>query len=201
MNFLAHIFLSGEHEDLLLGNYMADFITNKQLRELPEDIQNGVFLHRKIDTFTDRHPEVKRCNHTIVAKHGKYTPVVMDIFFDYVLAQQWSKYTSQSYETFCQEKQRFLMNNLEKMPLKVQQRTSSMVNANFLSKYGEEAGIRDTYHRVSKRARYYNDWDAAFDDVMEHYDLIEVAFASFFMDMLHTVEEWVDRRLGRTITF
>lgn len=56
MNFLAHIYLSGNNELLKIGNFMADGIRGKQFEIYPKAIQNGILLHRAIDSFTDAHP-------------------------------------------------------------------------------------------------------------------------------------------------
>ncbi len=56
MNFLAHIYLSGDNDLMKIGNFMADGIHGKNLENFPLDIQKGIILHRFIDTFTDAHP-------------------------------------------------------------------------------------------------------------------------------------------------
>ena len=62
MNFLAHTYLSCSNEDLLVGNFLADFMKNKDIESLPSNILKGIDLHRKIDSFTDSHPAVKEVN-------------------------------------------------------------------------------------------------------------------------------------------
>ena len=58
MNYLAHIYLSGEDEDLMIGNFIADSVRGNQLADFPEGVRKGIVLHRKIDSYTDRHPVV-----------------------------------------------------------------------------------------------------------------------------------------------
>jgi len=60
MNFLAHIFLSQHNEDWMIGNLIADFISNRDLDSLNVGVREGVMMHRQIDTFTDSHPVVKK---------------------------------------------------------------------------------------------------------------------------------------------
>ncbi|MET0944640.1 MAG: DUF479 domain-containing protein, partial [Flavobacterium sp.] len=50
MNFLAHIYLSGDNDLIKIGNFMADGIRGKQFEHFPEDVQKGIILHRFIDT-------------------------------------------------------------------------------------------------------------------------------------------------------
>lgn len=56
MNFLAHLFLGRDTDDLLVGSYLGDFVKGEINGELPTDITRGILLHRHIDSFTDRHP-------------------------------------------------------------------------------------------------------------------------------------------------
>jgi acyl carrier protein phosphodiesterase len=39
---------------------MADGIRGKQFETYPQEIQNGITLHRAIDTFTDAHPVLEK---------------------------------------------------------------------------------------------------------------------------------------------
>ena len=63
MNYLAHIYLSGTHTELRFGNFIVDAVPGKEYDICTKGIQDGILLHRAIDTFTDQH--------TIFRKHGK----------------------------------------------------------------------------------------------------------------------------------
>ena len=57
MNYLAHSILSFTNGQLV-GNMIADFIKNNERENFPLEIQDGIKLHRFIDSFTDSHPAV-----------------------------------------------------------------------------------------------------------------------------------------------
>ena len=59
MNFLAHVYLSGSNIHLAVGNLIADRVKGKNIELLAPEIQEGVLLHRAIDTYTDQHPLVR----------------------------------------------------------------------------------------------------------------------------------------------
>ena len=82
MNYLAHLFLSCQDEDLVIGNFIADSIRNKEVATFSPAIQQGISLHRKIDAYTDSHPIVRLSTRRLHPHHHKYAPVVIDIFFD-----------------------------------------------------------------------------------------------------------------------
>ena len=56
MNYLAHVYLSGANEALIIDNFIADHVKGKAYLDYSKTIQKGILLHRKIDHFTDQHP-------------------------------------------------------------------------------------------------------------------------------------------------
>ena len=93
MNYLAHFFLSNNDENLIIGNYIADDVKGKAYLKYSSEIQKGILLHRKIDDFTDNHNVVDNSKSLIRHHQNKFTPVVMDVFYDYFLANNWSTYS------------------------------------------------------------------------------------------------------------
>jgi acyl carrier protein phosphodiesterase len=92
MNHLAHFVLSGGDADLAIGNFVADFITNRQLPDFSAGVQRGIWLHREIDAFTDSHPIVKQSTKRLHPFHHKYSPVIVDVYYDYLLAKNWDSF-------------------------------------------------------------------------------------------------------------
>ena len=88
MNFLAHLFLSFENEDHVIGNFIADFIRNKEVKNYSLEIQQGIQIHREIDSFTDNHPSVRKGTFRLRPHHRKYAPVVIDILYDHYIGKQ-----------------------------------------------------------------------------------------------------------------
>ena len=93
MNFLAHIYLSGDNEELKIGNFIADSVKGKQYLEYPPGIIDGIVLHRAIDTFTDTHPIVSRSVERLFERYGHYSRVIVDILYDHFLAANWKDYS------------------------------------------------------------------------------------------------------------
>lgn len=60
MNFLAHLYLSESNTNIMIGNFIADHIRGNRFTHLDPEIQQGIKLHREIDTFTDAHPITKK---------------------------------------------------------------------------------------------------------------------------------------------
>ena len=95
MNFLAHIYLSGEDEGITIGNFIADGIKGKKYLSYPASIQKGILLHRGIDSFTDSHPTVRQSTARLHENYGHYSGVIVDILYDHFLAKNWEEYHEQ----------------------------------------------------------------------------------------------------------
>ncbi len=190
MNFLAHIFLSGQSAHLIVGNFLADFINNKQVAALPRPVQEGVRLHRKIDSFTDAHPMVRKSVVRLRAHHGKFAPVVLDICFDYVLVKNWRRYATEDIHDFTKNTYAILEEHAYLMPAFLQQRLPRMIADDWLVKYGTEKGLRFTFERMKLRTRYPQFFDHAVDNFFKDYGLYEMEFNLFFPDLIEAVKNW-----------
>src|SRR5438477_11389856 len=103
MNFLAHIYLSGSDEQIMIGNFIADFVKGNKKNEYPSRIKKGIELHRLIDDFTDHHAITLRSKERIRQRQGKYAAVVIDIFYDHFLAKNFSEYHPQPLKEFSEK--------------------------------------------------------------------------------------------------
>ena len=92
MNFLAHIYLSGDSRELLIGNFIGDYVKGKDYEKYPPAIQDGILLHRKIDWFTDDHSITKKAKKLVRGQYGLYAGIVIDIFYDHYLSANWDQY-------------------------------------------------------------------------------------------------------------
>ncbi len=192
MNFLAHMYLSCSNEDLLLGNFLADFIRNRDLVLFSDEVREGITLHRHIDHFTDTHIKVLESTRLLRKDHGKYAPVVIDVCYDYVLSKNWNRYSGESLRDFADRVYEVLLKNIDILPDSLEEMVPRMIKDDFLLKYGTEAGLRKTFDRISKRAKYGGSWDQAFDNLMLYYDEIEAGFNSFFPDIIASVDSYCD---------
>src|SRR5262245_55794329 len=116
MNFLAHIYLSGDDENIMVGNFIADFVKGKKKDEYPEKIRHGIELHRFIDSFTDHHPVVLNSIRSIQDHQGKYSAVVVDIFYDHFLAAAFSQYSQVPLKEFSLQTYRVLQRHWDVLP-------------------------------------------------------------------------------------
>lgn len=187
MNFLAHCFLSCDKEELLVGNFMADYLRNREVAQYSPEIQAGITLHRRIDTFTDVHPEVLKGVRRLYPHHRKYAPVVIDIFYDFLLCANWHRYRSEPLPAFTQRTYGVLQRYLPLMPPRLQQHLPSMIAADWLQSYGTEEGLAYTFERLQHRVSRPEQLTGAVDSLRRDYRLLNEEFNTFFPDVVEFV--------------
>ena len=188
MNFLAHVYLSCDHEELLIGNFIADFIRNRDLAELPAGIRQGVELHRQIDTYTDQHAIVKRGTHRLQPRHGKYAPVLLDIFYDYLLTDFWDQYSGEPLAEFTQNVYEVLEKWMDIMPKKLQTQLPGMIAGDWLSHYGHVDGLEFVLKKMDQRTSFPSHFRGASKDLLKDYALYAEEFNQFFPELIDYVE-------------
>ena len=132
MNFLAHIYLSGEDEGITIGNFIADGIKGKKYKKFPLKIQKGILLHREIDTYTDSHPIVKQSTARLHKNYSHYSGVIVDILYDHFLAKNWNQYHELPLDEYVENFYDLLRNNFTILPTRIQRMMPYMIADNWL---------------------------------------------------------------------
>lgn len=184
MNFLAHCFLARHREEWLLGSFLADYLKNAAIRNLPEAVQEGVWLHRRIDTYTDRHPEVLNGVRRLYSAHGKYAPVVVDVFYDYFLSINWGLYSDEPLADFAQGVYAVLRKNAASMPLRLQENLPLMIANDWLQSYRTIGGIAYAFERMKRRASRPEQFDGVIDSLLRDHDKLNEEFKRFFPEVM-----------------
>lgn len=183
MNFLAHLYLSGNNKNIMIGNFIADHVTGNQFGHYHKEIQLGIFLHRGIDTFTDTHEIVRKSKRRLHERYRHYDGVIIDIFYDYFLAKNWSKYSKISLEIFAKSVYDLLIENHEILPIKSKQFTKHMIENNLLHNYQFEDGIEMVLKGMNRRTKGKSQMDLAIEDLNLFKNEFEEDFVCFFKDL------------------
>jgi acyl carrier protein phosphodiesterase len=86
--------LSGDSREILIGNFIGDYVKGKHIKGYPEEVKQGIMLHRMIDSFTDSHPITRSSKKIITDKFGLYAGIIVDIYYDHFLSANWSRYSN-----------------------------------------------------------------------------------------------------------
>ena len=183
MNYLAHIYLSGDNKMIKIGNFMADSIRGKSYEVYERDIKRGILLHRSIDSFTDMHPIYRQSKHRLHSKYGHYSGVIMDIFYDHFLAKNWSLYSKTPLEEFTTDFYILLETNYEILTDKVKSIIPHMRNKNWLLSYSTIEGLQIIMNQMNYRIKNRVPMDESIQELQEYYTEFESEFKLFFTEI------------------
>tara|TARA_R110001632_G_scaffold199145_5_gene321586 strand:- start:524 stop:1108 length:585 start_codon:yes stop_codon:yes gene_type:complete len=183
LNFLAHIYLSGNDELLTIGNFIADGIKGKKYLKYEEGIQRGILIHRWIDTYTDSHAIVKQSTKRLHAKYGHYSGVIVDILYDHFLAKNWKQYHTQDLADYIIDFYQLLNDNYSKLTPRIQKMMVPMMEQNWLLSYASLEGIETVLYNMSFRIKKRVPMDESIEDLKAHYDAFEEEFTAFFAEL------------------
>lgn len=190
MNFLAHLYLSGDRPNIMLGNFMGDFVKGKSyLQQYEGDIVKGIELHRSIDEFTDSHTVVTESKNRLRPKYRHYSGVIVDVFYDHFLAANWNQFHSLPLETFAQQAYHILTTTEVSLPEELKHMMPYMVKGNWLVNYSKVEGIHQALSGMARRTPYRSKMEEGVNDLHEHYDAFKNEFMEFFPQLdLHCRE-------------
>jgi acyl carrier protein phosphodiesterase len=184
LNFLAHIFLSGDRPKIMVGNFIGDFVKGKNLHERFEpEIVRGIELHRAIDEFTDDHSVVLESKKRLRAKYRHYSAVIVDVFYDHYLARNWHRYHTTDLPVYAEAAYATLNEFHAVLPDQVNQMLPYMIKGNWLVNYGRVEGIQRALTGMSRRTRFDSKMDESINDLREFYNEFEEEFLRFFPDL------------------
>jgi acyl carrier protein phosphodiesterase len=187
LNYLAHIYLSGANEEILVGNFIGDYVKGFELSKYSETMRKGIMLHRHIDSFTDTNLIVKRSKSRLVEKYRKYAGIIIDIFYDHFLVNAWPAYSNQPIGDFVHNVHEVLCKHLDMLPEGVRLFLPSFIKFNWIQKYSTIEGIEDVLHRMSSRTTLPEETDYAIRVLRDDYEKFESEFSAFFPSLISYV--------------
>lgn len=192
MNFLAHLYLSGNSEGLRIGNFIADSVKGHDYEQYSEEIRKGILLHRKIDTFTDTHPIVEESKKRLRETYHKYASVIVDVFYDHFLAVNWKDYSDVPLHDYAQGIYKLVERYNDVLPLRSQQFSIYMIRYNILEAYSKLEGIDRVMKGMASRATFTSHMETATADLERHYALFEKEFRAFFPELQQFVNAQIN---------
>ena len=178
MNFLAHLYLSQNNSNILIGNFIADHIKGNNFSHFSEEIQQGILLHREIDTYTDAHEVVRKSKRRLHERYRHY-----DIFFDHYLAKNWSTYSAIPFENYTKAINTFFAKKAPELPEKSQQFIHYMIEYNILFNYQYIDGIEKVLNGMNRRTKGKSQMHLAIGDLKELDAQFDTDFKLFFQDL------------------
>jgi acyl carrier protein phosphodiesterase len=155
VNYLAHLLLADQTVESLIGNLAGDFVKGRIGDDFPPAVAEGIRHHRRVDAFTDSHSSVSAFRRVLIPEHGHYARVIADVFFDYFLAIDFTRYASEPLDVFLTRVYAAIDPHIETLPGRLRFVYPRMRDDGWLSSYQTLEGIRlalgGISHRLSRR--------------------------------------------------
>jgi len=196
VNYLAHLYLSGDDPALRLGNFIADHLKSRPISFYSADIQRGIRLHHAIDGFTDQHPVVAQSKARLQPEFRKYAPVIVDVFYDHFLAKKWAFYHPEPLHLYASAIYREMKSRHELLPQRAQEMLPYMERYDWLTNYAQLEGIRRVMNGMSRRARFESGMERAPDALEQHMEAFDAEFDAFFPDLQLFVTDFIQQKHG-----
>ena len=185
MNFLAHSLISleideKENKKTLYANFAGDFYKGLvETIELPDELKEGIVLHRIIDKISDRNENF--LNELLTEKFGIFKGIVSDMYIDHFLSKNFDSLFNDNLNNIENKilynikiNEKFFPDNFKRtfQWLKSEKVMSSYQNINFLER---------AFYGISQRVRKGEILKSAIIELQKNYNLFEEkAIKEFF---------------------
>ncbi|MDR6233688.1 ACP phosphodiesterase [Pseudomonas oryzihabitans] len=174
MNYLAHLHLGGPGREDRLGSLYGDFVKGSP-DAWPAGIAAGIRLHRRIDVYTDEHPQVAQAKARLPATRRRVSGLLVDVFFDHCLARLWHDYAEQSLPSFVADCYRTLLDEPE-LPPRLARIAPVMARQDWLGSYRDFAVLERVVEGMARRlsrpellAGAFAELEAAYDGLLDDF--------------------------------
>ena len=194
MNWLAHLLLAEPNSEGRLGNLLGDLVKGEAKKALSLGLQQGIECHQAIDIFTDCHPIVKRSKRRIDSEYRRFSGILIDVFYDYILANNWQDYSDISLAEFTTSVYESWSSNVSTLPVYPQGVVRRLMAEDWLGSYRTLEGIENTLARISwrlnRRSQRNYDLTGAIAQLTDNYCLLERDFKQFFPQLQLYTARW-----------
>lgn len=192
MNWLAHTLLSEDDVEFQLGNLLADIVRGASRESLGQQFLLGTARHKAIDAFTDAHPIVRRSRARLSAAHRRFSGVIMDVYYDHLLAAHWNEYADMSLDRFTADFYTAVNRASLPLPSEAQRVLERIASHDLLGSYRQLQGVERSLRRISTglQARWHKSFEleAAVIELEAQRDAYERDFAEFFPQLQRHVQ-------------
>lgn len=187
MNYLAHIFLSGIEETVLIGNFIGDYVKGKDYLKYPANIRKGIILHRRIDFFTDTHKITSQSKKYFAPQYHKWAGIVTDILYDHFLIVNWDKFCPVPLTEYKEDIFDVLQKYYPVLPERVKYFVPSFIQNDWIKIYSTQEGIVSVLYRMSMRTPLPDESIFAAEVLRKYYIQLNSEFMTFFPDLIRYV--------------
>ncbi|MDO6564909.1 ACP phosphodiesterase [Amphritea sp. 1_MG-2023] len=183
MNFFAHLVLAQPTIESRVGNLLGDFARGVDTQTLPAEVFEGLMNHRRVDQFTDQHPQVRRLKGYFSVQRRRFSGIALDVLFDHYLLKHWSQLSGTPVDQVIDALYADLMAGQSLMPNRMQVVTQRLVDTDWFRAYQTLEGVSYALDRIARRIRFRHDFSGVGEELALHYRPFEDGFRLFLTDL------------------
>ena len=194
MNWLAHLLLAEANPESRLGNLLGDLVKGVERQSLAPSLQRGVKCHQAIDIFTDNHLIVKRSKKRINSEYSRFAGILIDVFYDYILANHWQDYSDIPLTEFTSTVYDSWADQIDSLPVYAKGVIRRLIAEDWLGSSSSLEGVENTLMRISwklsRRRKRQFDLTPAKRELTQNYGELEQDFQHFFPQLISYIDNW-----------
>ncbi len=184
MNFLAHLYLSPDEPECIIGNFIADHVKGKIIDLYSPRVKKGILFHRAIDTFTDSNAIVKYTILNLRPQFHKYAGVLLDMYYDHFLAKNWKRFSTEPIEDFTGRVLDIIKTSSDILPARSRYILPYMMQDNWLVNYRYFNGLHDSLSGIAHRTKFSSNLTQGVSHLKSNYDFYANSFEEFFPQLV-----------------
>jgi acyl carrier protein phosphodiesterase len=184
VNFLAHFHLAWPDRRLIAGGLEGDFHKGPLRGQLDPGIEQGVWLHRAIDAYTDSHLIVDELRRQFPQSLRRYAGILIDISFDHYLTTHWSLYGDVPLNEFNASVYQVLLEQEALLSADCLKMMKRIVDYDVLNRYHDWNAVTATATRVGERFRRGNPLADIQHELEPLRGQLEASFLAFYPQLL-----------------
>lgn len=192
MNLVMHQLLSFENPAWQVGNHLGEIVKGKKYLDYVPEIQKGILLHRFIDSYSDSHPMVKSSTSKLHKNYSKFSPIIVDVYYDFLLIKNWPMFVKQDFESFRKNCYQVLQESEHLYPPKLLKFTQALIKYDWFEKYSTYDGLEITLTNMGTRTTFQNNMHMAVRDLYLNEASFEEDFLRFMPDMIQESKEFLE---------
>jgi acyl carrier protein phosphodiesterase len=178
VNYLFHLFLSGDDPEIITGNFMGDFVKGQLSDDHPPRLRRGLELHRHIDSFARDQEHFNRSRLRLGPEFGLYRGILVDLYYDHFLAVTWNQWSREPLTVYLNRVRLLVEERRARLPERLQE-IVTLIFQDLLPSYREPAGIGLALQRMGRRVKRENPLAGGGAELVRHYDGLQQDFLGF----------------------
>jgi acyl carrier protein phosphodiesterase len=152
MNYLAHAWLARQSDEAILGALLGDFVFGQAaLADWPDAVRREIVVHRRVDRYTDAHPDVVAARALFPDGLRRYAGIALDVHFDHLLARDWSRWDGGSLDAFTTRVYRVLREHDARLPARLRAIAPRMQAHDWLGSYCRRDSVDHAVEGIATR--------------------------------------------------